>query len=128
MSFFTKPSSKKLFLIDATGALFTAAIVGFLLPRVEPQIGMPKPILKILSIIAFLFFFYTISCYIKTPKKLQFYLKVIAVANLLYCILTGSMILWHFENITLLGKAYFFTEIVIIVSLARIELKYSFKR
>ena len=126
MRMFARLNPKKLFLIDSMGALVSAAMLGIVLPKFQSHIGMPLPTLRTLAILALLFFLYSMICYLKFPIKWQVYLRFIAVVNLLYCLLTGALVISFFENLTLLGKLYFIIEIAIILGLVLIELKRSF--
>lgn len=50
-------------------------------------------------------------------------MKAIAAANFLYCCLTATLLIYHHQQLTTLGLAYFMTELVIVTLLASSELK-----
>ena len=114
---------KLLFLIDSLGALLTAVVVGSVLTRFEDSFGMPQKALNYLSLVAYLFSTYSISCYFFSGKNWQPYLKAIAVANLIYCSFTIGLVCFFYPILTVLDLIYFGTELVIVGSLAAIETK-----
>jgi hypothetical protein len=114
---------RKLFLIDSLGALLTAILLGFVLARFEPVFGMPKKVLYILSFIACIFFIYSFLCFLGKVENWRRYLKIIAVANLLYCCLTIVLAIYFFQKLTIPGLIYFALEIVVVTVLAIIELR-----
>ncbi len=115
-------NSKNLFLIDGLGALLTAFLVGIVLRMFEDAFGMPSKFLTILSILACAFALYSMSCYFFVGKNWRTYLKIIAVANLMYCLLTAVLVMLLYQQITILGIIYFIGEILIILGLVYVEL------
>ncbi len=120
-------SPRGLFLIDALGALTSAILLGLILPYFKEFIGMPKHILWVLAIVALLFFFCSISCYLKLPVNLKYYMRGIAIANFLYCILTTSLLIFFWLEVTLLGRVYFIGELILIMGLVLLESRMSSK-
>ncbi len=116
-----------LFLVDSLGALLSAFLLSQLLARFENVFGMPKNELYQLSIIASFFALYSLTCYLSKLENWKLYLKLIAIANLIYCIITIGMIIDQFYKITLLGLIYFALEITIIFTLAIFEFKVALK-
>lgn len=114
---------KKLFLIDGCGAIISAFSLGVILVNLESIFGMPKEVLYWLALIAIIFAIYSFSCSLKLPKNWQSFLKAIAIANLLYCCVTLSAVIYYQQQLTILGLLYFFGEMIIIIFLARVELK-----
>jgi hypothetical protein len=115
-------SPKLLFLIDGCGAFLTVFLLGIVLPRLGELIGMPQNILCYLSMIACVFVIYSISCYFFIQKKWRFFLKIIAIANLLYCFLTLGLAIILYPSLTIWDIVYFSGEIAIIGSLVFVEL------
>lgn len=120
---FSSLSIHQLFLIDAIGALVSALMLGLILPGFHEYIGLPVIILRFLAAPAFIFFLYSTSCYFFSAKNRATLLQVIAFANLLYCLVTATLLLYHFDHLLLLGWIYFTGEIAIVFSLSRIEWK-----
>lgn len=112
-----------LFLIDGVGALVSAFFLGVVLVHYQSIIGMPSNVLLLLATIAVFFALYSLSCYYFSPINWRRFMRGIAIANLIYCCLTGCMVLLFADMLTHLGIAYFFIEILIIIALARYELK-----
>ena len=113
---------KKLFLIDCLGALLSAFLLGVVLMNFESTFGMPRKELYFLSIIAFLLATYSFMCYFFIKRNWKFYLKIIAFANLLYCFLTIGLMLYFCKELTNYGFIYFVSEVIIVITLAIIEL------
>ena len=118
-------SPKKLFLIDALGALFSAFMLGVVLVYFQDEIGIPAKALFILAGIPILFFCYSILCFSFLEANHSTYLKLIAIANISYCLLSLSLISYYFHQLTTLGIAYFTAEIIVILMLSIVELKIS---
>lgn len=118
---------KNLFLIDGLGALLTTFLIGIVLRMFEYAFGMPSKFLTILSILACTFAVYSMRCYFLIGKNWRTYLKIIAVANLMYCLLTAVLVMLLYQQITILGIIYFIGEILIILGLVYVELSVSSK-
>ena len=116
---------KTLFQIDAAGALATALLLSQVLARFESVFGMPRHVLFILAGIALCFLIYSITCYFFVDKNPNAFLKVIASANAMYCILTLGLMMMHSSTLTMLGYAYFIGEIMIILTLVWFEFRTS---
>jgi len=114
---------KQLFLLDGIGALLSAILLGCVLTRFESFFGIPKSTLYFLATLPCFFALYDFYCYYKIDKNLGKYLKLIAIVNILYCILSLGFGFYHYQKITLFGWAYIIIEIIIVLVLAIIELK-----
>jgi hypothetical protein len=114
---------KQLFLIDSAGALLSAILLGFILVRFENSIGMSYEILYCLAAIACIFSMYSFVCFLTKLDNWRFYMKVIAIANLSYCCLTIGIMMYLHQKISIMGWLYFGSEMLIIATLAIIELK-----
>ncbi len=113
----------QLFFIDALGALLSIFLLGFVLVMLYPYIGMPVEKLYYLSLAPCVFAVYSYLCYVRKPKSWKKLLAIIAIANLVYCIITFSLLFSEKETLTTLGYLYFIGEIVVILGLVAIELK-----
>ncbi|MER0438395.1 hypothetical protein [Emticicia sp. W12TSBA100-4] len=118
---------KSLFLIDGLGALLTAFLTGVILRKFEDAFGMPQKHLCVLSILACIFAVYSMNCYFFVGKNWSTYLKIIAIANLMYCLLTAILVIVLYQQLTILGIIYFIGEILIILGLVYVELSFSSK-
>jgi hypothetical protein len=112
---------KKVFLIDGLGALSSAVLLVFMVSNFESSFGLPKDTVYLLSIPAFALTGYSLSCYLLNLKKWKLYLKVVVMANSLYCVLTFCSLIWHYETIKIIGLMYFVGEIIIIYLIIRLE-------
>jgi len=119
--FILKP--RNLFLIDSLGALVTAFFLFAILRTFNEYFGMPQITLTYLSIIAVVFCLYSFTCFILLKDNWQPFLKTISIANLLYCCLTLTLVIYHFQRLTILGITYFFAEIIVVCGLGFVELK-----
>ncbi len=116
-------SLRLLFLVDGLGAFVTFIFLFVLLPIYQEWIGMPHEVLRLLSLIALTFSVYSFACFFFVKKNSKKFLQAISIGNMLYCLLTAGLILYHYERLTILGLSYFILEIVIIAVLVFIELK-----
>ena len=113
---------KKLFQIDGLGAILSAILLGIILVRFERFFGIPVSTLYFLASLPIFFAIYDFYSYFRIDKNLGKYLKIIGITNLIYCFLSIGLAVFHREEITNLGWAYILIEILIVSSLAIIEL------
>jgi len=118
-----KTTAKRLFLVDAIGALVTIFFLGIVLVQLQSYVGMPKAVLYVLVIAPCIFAVYSFSCYFFLKSDWGKYLKVVALGNLSYCVATIYLMYCHFEKLTTLGLVYFLGEIVVIIVLVYFELQ-----
>jgi hypothetical protein len=113
---------KKIFLIDGLGAFITALFLLAILVRFQELFGMPLTILYFLSAAACIYMMYSICCYFFVFSKWHPYLKAITIANIIYCCVTFTLVIYFFQSLTILGLIYFFLEIIVMSSLIFLEL------
>ncbi len=116
-------TSRQLFFIDSLGALVSAILLGLILPLYQEQIGVSASTLYRLSGGASAFFIYSSYCYWVLKRPLAPFLRVIAICNLVYCLITLGIMISLADQIKTLGVLYFGGELVIIIVLAIFELK-----
>jgi hypothetical protein len=115
---------RTLTLIDIAGAFLTRLITLVLLATNNLRTGMPIGALIFLGVAAAI-----LGCFgtyrLATSTNHLTTLGILAFLNLDFCILSG--VLWwnNLERLTLLGRVYFPAEIVVVVTLAMIELRWS---
>ena len=112
---------RQVFLIDGVGALVSAMLLVGLISNFENLFGLPKSTVYSLSIPAFALMVYSLGCYFLNTKSWRPLLTAVAVANILYCILTISVIFSYFKSVTVLGLMYFIGEIGIILFIVGLE-------
>ena len=118
-------SSKRIFLIDGMGAIASAVFLGYVLVIYQEYIGMPVGTLKFLSSIAVVFAIYSLANFFIYTNNWLYYIRLIAIANSIYCLITLGLVLYHFQKLSVLGITYFLVEIVVIIALVNLELKVS---
>jgi hypothetical protein len=115
--------SRQLFLLDGMGALLTASLLVGLLGNFEGFFGVPRQQLYVLAAIAGIFALYSLTCYLVSPANWRLFLKMIAYANLAYCVFTLVIVFFFSENVTAWGMAYFVGEAMIVGGLVFRELR-----
>lgn len=113
---------KTLFLIDSLGAFSTAFFLFVIMRQLNEYFGMPKIVLTYLSAIACCFCIYSTICFIFIKGYAVPFIRIIAVANLLYCILIIGLLIKYFPLLTIVGRVYFVIEIIVIYMLGYVEL------
>lgn len=118
---------KTFFIIDGLGALLSAFLLGVVLVQFESSFGMPKESLYFLAFLPCLFALYDLVCYLKVQKNELLFLRGIAIANLFYCCFSVGFVVKDYAQLTNLGLAYFILELIVVLILASIQLKVSFR-
>lgn len=113
---------KLLFLIDSLGALLTAFFLFVIIKPFNAYFGMSETILTFLYLIAICFCIYSAACFLFLKRCSATFIRIIGMANLLYCILIMIVLIMYNSKLTTIGLMYFLIEIVIICTLAYIEL------
>lgn len=116
-----RKSPKKVFVLDASGALLSAFIFLFILIPFQEYFGMPSKSLLILGLIAFVLFFYSYSCYKSIEVNFKPYIKLLIILNSLYVLFSISLVVYHFNQLTIFGVFYFLIETVIISAFLYLE-------
>jgi len=114
---------RKLFLIDGAGALLSAFLFGVVLVALEAFFGIPRATLYFLALLPCFFAIYDIYCYRKEDEDIRPFLRGIAILNISYCVLSIGLALYHYQSITYFGWAYILVEVIIVLALARLELR-----
>ena len=124
---YLKIDPKRIFVLDGLGALFTAFSLGVVLVKLDYIFGIPRTSLIILSIIPLFYFLYDCFCYFKAKNNIGFYIKGIAILNLLYCPISVGFHLYNGDSITLVGWIYIVIEIIGVAAIAILEFKFANK-
>jgi len=120
-----KISPRIMFLIDGVGATVSASLMGLVIAQFVPIFGMPSSSAYVLAAIPILYIVYSFYHYFRLPKDWQVNLKLIAAANLLYCFISIGLVFYHFEELTKLGLAYFLIEIIVVLGVVVMELRFA---
>lgn len=118
-----KKEIRRVFLVDAFGALISAVLLGIVLPFFQKYIGLPNRLLILFALMACLIFLYSLFFTIKPPTKPLVFIKTIALVNFSYCILTISTLLYYLAELQFIGLIYFSGEILVLLFLIRWEWK-----
>lgn len=118
-----KLSANNVFLIDAIGALLSTLMLGVVLVHFESYIGMPESALCPLAFVAALFTIYSGICHFIVNSKWKPCLRIIAMANALYCFASIIVVTYHYEQLTTLGMIYFLGEFAVISIIVTAEYK-----
>jgi len=110
-------------LIDAFGAILSAFLLGIVLVKFEWFFGIPKQSLYVLASIPVGFALYDFFSVFVVKNNLARFLKGIAVANALYCIVSLGYGIFHRELITIYGWIYIIVEISILLFMVVLEFK-----
>ena len=113
---------KKILLLDSLGAVVTAINL-LVIPQFESYTGIPRDIALILVPLPILYSIFSFFSYKFGNHNWRSLLKIIAIANLLYCCLTLYVTWINFDTFKILGIIYFIVEIIIIIILATLEFK-----
>lgn len=116
-------TAKKVFLLDFFGASLSALFLAFLSKNYEYAIGIPSETLYFLMLFPCVFIIYDLACYFLVSKNWSLFLKLIAKANLFYCLILIGSLFKHHDTLTSWGLFYFLAEIIIIIILVSIELR-----
>ncbi|WP_435263548.1 hypothetical protein [Tenacibaculum sp. nBUS_03] len=119
-----KTHPKRIFLIDAFGALLTAILLFGILAQLEQYFGMPQKIVYLLSGIAFCLFIYSMCCNKFIKSNWSTFLRILIISNIIYSLISLGMVIKYYEKITELGCIYFILELIIIGLIIITEYKF----
>lgn len=115
-----KFNEKNIFLLDGVGAAASAVFTGLLLPRFSLFLGINSSLLKMLALIPTTYAIYSLSCYFLIKKTKPWMLLTIICGNLLYCLISLSLILFR-ERITWRAQVLLAIEIAVILCVVFLE-------
>lgn len=118
-----RSNPRLLLLIDGLGAFISAFSLVFILPKFEKLFGIPIPVLNLLACFPICFAFFDFYIYQKNVNNINISLRIIAILNLFYCLVSIGVALYHKQSITYFGWIYLVIEIIIISLLAILEYK-----
>ncbi len=115
-------SPKQMFLIDGIGAVLTALCLGVVLPLFHEHIGLPKEVLIAMGGAGVFYGIYSFSCFFFIRSRYVAGLKLLILANLLYCVASAAVVTFYVEQMTLLGLGYFALEVLVILGVVFLEM------
>ncbi|HLP20939.1 MAG TPA: hypothetical protein VK174_11590 [Chitinophagales bacterium] len=113
---------RAVFLLDSAGA-FLSTVQLFVLAKFHTFFGMPQPILFLLCAIAFTLAIYSLCCYHFITNKWRTFLTITIASNVIYSLLTLSLMVYFHTVLTALGFTYFILELVVLCGIVFIEAK-----
>lgn len=108
--------------MDSLGAMLTAFILFVVIRQRNEYFGIPKTVITYLSLMAICLCIYSTACFLFVKECWITFIRIIGIANLLYCFLTMGLLIKHHSLLTIVGIAYFLIEIAIICTLVYIEI------
>jgi hypothetical protein len=117
---------RKLFLLDASGALISCLLIGFLqIPHVE-VFGIPPTAFRILLILAIGLMLFSSLCYFfLNTAQLKSFLRKLAWMNTTYLFITLFFIIQYSHQIRMTGWIYYSLEVMVMSLLIVVEYRYS---
>jgi hypothetical protein len=117
---------RKLFLLDASGALISSLLIGFLqIPHVE-VFGIPPSAFRILLILAIGLMLFSSLCYFfLNTAQLKSFLRKLAWMNTTYLFITLFFIIQYSHQIRMTGWIYYSLEVMVMSLLIVVEYRYS---
>jgi hypothetical protein len=116
-------NARRVFLIDCIGAITSALMLGLVLPKFERYFGMPVIILHSLALVAICLAFFSGSCMLIRHRRWQITMRLVALANIIYCLTSAILLVRFWGYLTPLGMAYFVSEKIIVLGLACFEFR-----
>jgi hypothetical protein len=123
-SFVKKPNT--LFLVDSIGAFISAICLLIISRYYSDYFGVNHSTFQLLLILPIVFCIYSACCFLFVKRSFKPFIQIIALANLLYCIISLILLGTLFSEITILGLSYFVVELTIIALIISIEFKVAY--
>lgn len=114
---------RNIFLIDGVGALLSAFMLGVVLRRFESFFGIPASALLVLALIPCFFVVYDLFCHRYGTAHRSRLLWIIALLNVVYCLLSLGFAYFHRSSLTIYGWVYILVEIVVVIWVAWYEIQ-----
>ncbi len=113
---------RKLFLADSLGAALSTGVLVSVLSCFSASFAIPERALICLVIPAAVLCICSMACFLFLKDNYAPFIGAIALANLLYCMLTVLLLLRYLSDVTSLAVMYFSMEAALIGGLVYIEL------
>lgn len=117
---------KAIFLTDSIGAFLSAFCLLIISRFYNDYFGINHSTFQLLAILPIVFCIYSACCFLFVKRSFKPFIQIIALANLLYCIITLILLATLFSEITILGLSYFVVELTIIALIISIEFKIAY--
>lgn len=95
-------------------------MTGLILPHFSDALGLPKKMIYGLAVFPAIYMLFSLSCYRFSKEVKSWMLLTIILANLLYCLLTAS-ILGFYDGLSTLAKYLLAAEIMLLIGVVALE-------
>ena len=116
-------NERRLFLIDAVGALVSALMLGVALPLMQERIGLPRPVLLVLAAIALLLMAYSLAHTSGVLPARPARLRALIACNIAYGALTTVLLAAFASEVKALGFVYFIAELCVLSAIVWFEIR-----
>lgn len=117
--------AKDLFILDGLGAFLSLCMHLLILAYFQEAIGLPINALLVFSIFPIIYLLFDWFAYKANPSFDQRNLLIIALSNLMYCVIVAVVLITYKDLISVLGGSYFLIEIILILVIASMEYRTS---
>lgn len=114
---------KNILLLDGIGAIVSTIILFIIYFFYRKTFGLEEKMFFPLAVFAVSLSIFSISCFCFLSKNFIKLLKIISVANLVYCLLILIFLINFEKELTIVGKIYFSVELIVISLLVFLEIK-----
>jgi len=118
-----KLHKKNVFLLDGLGAIVSALLMGLVIAQFVSFFGLPQKAAYFLTAFPVVYMFYSLSCHFRLPENWKPYLKMIIIANILYCFVSLGVVFYHFNELTTYGLVYLLLEKFVVLIVIVLELR-----
>lgn len=115
-------NERTIFLFDGIGAMLSFLLTGLILPNFSDVLGLSKELIYSLAVFPAVYMVFSLSCYRFVRKIKNWMLLAIILANLAYCLVSGSLLIFH-EGLTDLGKYLLSAELLLVMGVIALEIK-----
>lgn len=112
---------RRLFLVDGLGAIVSSFMLAVVLVKFQRFFGIPVPILYFLAIIPCILALYDSLCFFFAKVKVALYLRILAMMNITYCMLSMLLAFRHQASLSGLGWTYLIVETALVLGVAWLE-------
>lgn len=107
-------SPRQLLLLDLVGTLMTSATIGLLFATKVIDCGLPTWVLLFMATVAFGFAWFD-AVGVLSATNPRFFLLLMAILNLAYCVFSTVICFLYFEQLNWIGEIYFAVEVAVVV-------------
>lgn len=115
-------SPRRVFAFDAFGAALSVLLNGVVVMALREWFGFPRPVLLVTAAVPLLFIAYDLLSFRFGRGREVGLLRGIAFLNLGYCLLVITLAVLHRDELTGLGWAYAAGEVLVVATIAQLEL------